>query len=275
MVRKFLASVIIAFAKLITFPLSPFRRGSAIGIACERLSSTVPIMTDKGPLFFHANSRRSFHRGWNVKTNEPDTLEWIDAFPDSACFWDIGANVGVFSLYAALNSTTTVLAFEPSGSTFSVLNENIKLNKMSSRITGYCLAFSENTKLDVLNMESTSPGIAMHGFGTEINQFDKPIDIEFRQGAIGFSIDDFVAIFSPLLPTHIKIDVDGIEADILRGGKRTLSSPAIRSIIVEIEQKLSQKRKAEIQDLMTEIGFESRPQVSSEFRNVIFNRIDN
>ena len=272
--RKFLASVIIAFAKFITYPLNPFRRGSAIALACERLSSNVPIITDKGRLFFHANSRRSFHRGWNIKTNEPDTLDWIDAFPDNACFWDIGANVGVFSLYTALNSKTAVLAFEPSGSTFSILNRNIELNKMSNQITAYCSAFSGSTRLDFLNMESMSPGNAMHGFGTEINQFDRPIMINFRQGTIGFSIDDFVDIFSPPLPTHIKVDVDGIEADIIRGGKKTLSSPTVQSIIVEIEQKLSRKRKTEIQELMIEIGFKARPQMSPKFRNVIFDKID-
>ena len=272
MVRKFLACVIIAFAKLITYPLSPFRRGSAISIACERLSSTVPVITDKGRLLFHVNSRRSFHRGWNIKTNEPDTINWIDAFPENACFWDIGANVGVFSMYAALNSKTIILAFEPSGATFAVLNENIRLNDMSENISGYCVAFSERTKLDFLNMESVIPGTAMHGFGTEINQYDKPIGITFRQGAIGFSIDNFVEIFSPPLPTHIKIDVDGIEGDIIRGAQRTLSSPNVRSVIVEIEQDISQNRKTEIWDLMMEFGFNCYRRASSECRNVIFDR---
>ena len=34
--------------------------------------------------------------------------------PDGSCFWDIGANVGLFSLYAALRPKIDVLAFEPS-----------------------------------------------------------------------------------------------------------------------------------------------------------------
>lgn len=80
--------------------------------------------------------------------SEPDTLDWIDEFPDSTCFWDTGANVGVFSLYSALNKKISVLAFEPSGSTFAVLDKNIDLNKMSNQIAVYCVAFSGSIRLD-------------------------------------------------------------------------------------------------------------------------------
>jgi len=76
----------------------------------------------------------------------------------------------------------------------------------------------------------------MYGFGTERNQFGGAIDVDFRQGAVGLSIDDFVTMFSPPLPTHVKIDVDGIWADILRGGRRTLSAQSVRSVIVEVER---------------------------------------
>ena len=34
-------------------------------------------------------------------TKEPETLEWIDCFPDDTVLWDTGANVGLYSVYAA------------------------------------------------------------------------------------------------------------------------------------------------------------------------------
>ena len=104
------------------------------------------------------------------------------------------------------------------------------------RITACCIAFAGDTRLASLNMVSTSPGASMYGFGTERNQFGGAIDVDFRQGAVGLSIDDFVTMFSPPLPTHVKIDVDGIWADILRGGRRTLSAQSVRSVIVEVER---------------------------------------
>ena len=112
----------------------------------------------------------------------------------------------------------------------------------------------------------------MHGFGAVANQFGEPIDVRFRQGAVGFSIDDFVATFSPPLPTHVKIDVDGIEAQILRGGRKTLAAPSVESMIVEIERDLESPHNREIMELMTGLGFVARPKASPDLRNVIFDR---
>lgn len=119
-------------------------------------------------------------------------------------------------------------------------------------------------------MKNMNPGYALHGFGTEIDQFDKPIETNFQQGTLGFNIDDFVNIFSPPMPTHIKINIDGIEADILEGGRNTISSTTARSIIVEIEWEISQERKMELHSLLAGLGFIPPPQASAEFRNVIF-----
>ncbi len=74
------------------------------------------------------------------------------------------------------------------------------------------------------------------------------------------------------LPTHIKMDVDGIEAEILRGGKRTLSARSVRSMIIEMEGDLGSERNREVFDLMEELGFAPRPRLSPDLRNVIFER---
>lgn len=268
--RKLLASIIVMFVNLITLPLSPSRRGDAKAMAHDFLAAPITVETEKGSLILDTSSRRCVSRARHFNTSEPDTLEWLNRIPDDACFWDIGANVGVYSLYAALGSKVHVLSFEPAASSFAVLNKNVELNGMSSQILAYCLAFSKNSKLDVLNMDDSSAGSSMHGFGTKINQLDEIIDIKFCQGAIGFSIDDFMKIFSPPQPTHVKIDVDGIEADILRGGRETLSKST--SIIIEIEKDLRSPRNQEIITLMTKLGFTARPKASPTLRNVIFDR---
>ena len=270
--RKFLATIITVFAKLITFPLHPMRGMEARVIAAERLTAIVPIETGSGRLLFGAHVRQSFKRARQFHMDEPDTLAWIDELDAGSCLWDIGANVGVYSLYAALRPQTRVLAFEPAGANYATLNRNIELNHMSSRVTAYCIALSGETKLDVLAMTNTMAGYAMHGFGTEIDQFNNAIPAEFFQGAIGFCIDDFVAMLSPPMPTHVKIDVDGIEADILRGGRRTFSAPSVTSMIIEIQGIPGSTRKREVVRLMTELGFVARPVALPEYRNVIFDR---
>ena len=55
-------------------------------------------------------------------------------FSEGDVFWDIGANVGAYSLIAARVTKATVLAFEPSAQTFSLLVKNVELNN------GYIIA---------------------------------------------------------------------------------------------------------------------------------------
>ena len=270
--RRLLAKIIVAFANLIVSPLSPNRQRDAKVMARDLLAPTFPVETERGRLLFDPSSRKCFRRAWRFNSDEPDTLAWIDALPDDSCLWDVGANIGVFSLYAGLRPKARVLAFEPSGSSFAVLNRNIELNNIPDRVVAYCIAFSEKSVLDVLNMTVTTAGHSMHGFGTKVDQFDKSIDTKFCQGTIGFSIDDFVTMFSPPLPTHLKIDVDGIEADILRGGLNTLSARSVKSMIVEIQGDPGLPRNQQVLAIMAELGFSARPKASLAFRNVIFDR---
>ena len=241
--RAILATVIVLFSNLITCTLSPYRRAYTKAMALDRMSATVPVDTSKGQILFHTVSRSTYRRASHFFTDEPDTLEWIDSMTETACFWDIGANVGAFGLYAALKKGIRVLCFEPSASTYSILSKNIELNRFADRAVAYCLAFDGETKLDTLNMGNTKAGESMHGFGTDVDQFGREILATFRQGTVGFSIDDFVSLFSPPLPTHVKIDVDGLEADILRGGRETLSARSVQSVIIEVQGDREADRK--------------------------------
>ena len=42
-------------------------------------------------------------------TKEPETLEWIDQLPQNSLLWDIGANVGLYTVYAALKRKWTAI----------------------------------------------------------------------------------------------------------------------------------------------------------------------
>src|SRR3954468_19911394 len=67
-------------------------------------------------------------RALSVLTKEPDMILWLDSIGEGAGLWDVGANVGVFSLYAGCCRRCRVLAFEPSAGNFHVLTRNIDLN---------------------------------------------------------------------------------------------------------------------------------------------------
>lgn len=99
--------------------------------------------------------------------------------------------------------------------------------------------------------------------GSAINQFGKPGEISpysdktdggAVHGTIGFTIDDFIARFTPPFPNHIKMDVDGIEPAILEGAKRTLHDPRLRSVLVELSMtRRGEQRRAAL--LLEKAGF--------------------
>ena len=270
--RRFVAAIIVLFANLMTCTFSSYRRISIKARVSNLMLPAAPVVTKRRQLLFYAISPSVHSRASQLPTYEPETLEWVDSMEGDVCFWDIGANIGTFSMYAALKEEVRVLSFEPAGSTYHVFSKNIELNRLTNRVSGYCLAFSGETKLDTLNMSNTEAAGIMHGFGTEVDQHGRAIRTIFRQGAVGFSIDDFVALFLPPLPTHVKIDVDGIEADILRGGRKTLSAPSLRSMIVEVEGNLESDHNREIIELMEALGFTARPKADPRHRNIVFDR---
>ena len=84
---------------------------------------------------------------WRIKsfyTKEPETLEWIDSFEEGSCFWDIGANIGLYSIYSASKiNKIKVFSIEPSTSNLRVLSRNISINSFQDRISVLPFALSD------------------------------------------------------------------------------------------------------------------------------------
>jgi FkbM family methyltransferase len=224
----------------------------------ERLTEeTVSVITIPGnQIRFYTPSPLLMSRAASVLFKETDTIQWIDGFDGGTVFWDIGANVGVYSLYAAIQKSVSVLAFEPSAANFHVLSRNINLNKVGDRATAYCIAFSGRTRLGILNMESPSMGAAISQFGQsgEMSRYWERQTGAATHGMIGFTIDSFIAQFDPPFPNYLKLDVDGLEPPILEGARMTLRDTRLRSLLVE----LSTSRESECRNallLLEEAGF--------------------
>ena len=60
-------------------------------------------------------------------SKEPETIKWIDEFKKGSTFFDIGANIGLYSIYAAEVKNSSVYAFEPSFFNLEFLARNILL----------------------------------------------------------------------------------------------------------------------------------------------------
>jgi FkbM family methyltransferase len=169
-------------------------------------------------------------------------------------FIDIGANVGIYALFAARYRGAQVYAFEPESQNYALLNLNIQRNRLQDSVLAFCAALSDETRFDALFLSEFSPGGSCHNFGESLDPDRKPMQAAFRQGCFATTLDALVAQRAIPVPNHIKIDVDGIEHKVVRGAQRTLADPAVRSVLVEINTALDEHW--EIVDVMLGHGFD-------------------
>ena len=195
--------------------------------------------------------------GWRFETlmqKEPETINWIRCFQKGDLFWDIGANCGIYTLFAALTGAR-VTAFEPHFANYFQLCANIYLNEFASDIVPICMSFSKDSKIERLNMTSINFGTSMSSFGNTLDFRGTPFKPEFSQGMIGMGIDVFIETFGVETPNHIKIDVDGLELEIIESAKLTLANPLLYSVQVElIESDATQVEM--VTEIMQEAGFQ-------------------
>jgi FkbM family methyltransferase len=238
----------------LTAPQHLWRRANTRLLVANALLQTHEVATRHGKLVFVTTHPEALQFPRELTAREPETIEWIDAFATPCRFWDIGANIGAYSLYAALRPGVSVVAFEPSPASYAALCRNIETNRRGEEIQALCLALSDRTRLGTLNMSSTNAGNSFNSFESVEDCFGRPLDIRFRQATVGFAIDDFRRRFGVAPPNYLKIDVDGVEAQILDGAAATLSDPALRSVLIELEHA-DTERNAKIVERLTRAGF--------------------
>ncbi len=197
------------------------------------------------------------HRLESFFTKEPETIRWIDELlRPGETFFDIGANVGVFTLYAALRhgAGLDVRAFEPAYHNYYRLCRNLVLNEAQG-VLAYCLALGEKSTSRSLNLASTESGSACHAFEGGSSQREDG-KTAFSQGAITISLDDLIEFFGFPVPQHLKVDIDGYEEAFVQGAKKTLVGERVRSMLIEVTD--GDGCKDRIVDVMTQAGFNAR-----------------
>jgi FkbM family methyltransferase len=170
------------------------------------------------------------------ETKEPDTIAWIDDFiRPGEVLYDVGANIGQYTLYAARRiPNLSVVSFEPESLTFAKLNRNIVANSLSDRVTAYCAGISDRRGVDTLFVNRFTPGASLHTCGRPVTQGEVAFDPQHRQGILTLSLDDLTSSDDFPFPTHVKIDVDGLEERIVQGAAKTLADERLHSVLIEI-----------------------------------------
>jgi FkbM family methyltransferase len=152
---------------------------------------------------------------------------------------DIGANIGVFSLYAAACGARFVLAYEPGAESFDVLTRNIRQNGLEAVVTARRLAVASGDR-SIVRFPRRSSVMNTMMAGGAIGEYDE---------VPATTLD---AIVEPLEHVDlVKLDCEGAEYEILL----TAGDPAFRKIRT-IKLEYHHGRQQEIVDRLRRHGLE-------------------
>jgi FkbM family methyltransferase len=196
-----------------------------------------------------------------IFAKEPTTIPFLEAIRPGETLLDIGANIGMYTIYAAVMTGCKVVAVEPEALNFAELNKSIHLNGLSGRVLGLCAAMSDEEKIGPLHLGAFGVSYSHHDFAE--NSWRKDMkwsetvttrrDERMTQGSISTTIDALVASEIMSVPEHIKIDVDGLEHRVVAGGRKTFADPRLRTVLIEIDFSIDTAR--EIVEMMTASGW--------------------
>ena len=191
----------------------------------------------KRKLLIACDNFRELETRANSCKKEPELINWLEINnnKEKQILWDIGSNVGAYSLVAATMGYK-VLSFEPAYQNYFKLHENISLNKLDEQIEAFCISFGDKIQTGNFNIFDTSFGTSKGNYNAD-NYYQLNLKKISQKKTLVFSIDSFIKIFNLPEPSLIKIDVDGGEFEILKGAATLLEhGKNLKSLFVEFDE---------------------------------------
>lgn len=215
---------------------------------------------------FYITNEMTAARAFLFGKKEKEVYDFIDKYlKEKHIFFDVGANVGVFSIYAGLYKNSKCFAFEPEYSNLFLLKKNIILNKLEDKISIFPCSISNKNDFSTLHLSSKEDGSALHSTSKENIIFtDENSRVVMKIGTVNSSIDHFVNL-TRIYPDMLKIDTDGAEFMILKGAKKTLQTLKY----LAIEMPALSKQKENCLDLLKKSKFKLLRKISKN-RNLFF-----
>ena len=211
------------------------------------MDETLAVETPLGPLSFVLLGRLAAGRTTHLLTKQPGTIEWINAFRPNSVFWDVGANIGTFALYAALRPDMRVVAFEPAAVNYFLLSANCEANKLDSRMDCLLVGLGSESAVAQLEVSQFAPAQSFSFRGKPERPYPG------RQAALVLTMDQLIEDYGLACPNYIKVDVPGLTEAVITGGMRMLRRQDVRELHIESrEQSQTGQRIAEI---LQRIGF--------------------
>jgi FkbM family methyltransferase len=194
-------------------------------------------MLDKSvlPFLMDTSSDIPRFRADTFWTKEPETIEWIqrNLTPGTniGVFVDVGANVGIYSLFASVVSRRTqIIAVEPLLINHDELVRNINVNKKESQINPIHAALSR--KSGIARLLNNDFRVGSSGAQIDLEDSSIGIQVPVKTGDEVLS-SEFDRLVKNSEQAMIKIDTDGNELDVLLGFSETFDRGLIATVLVE------------------------------------------
>lgn len=172
--------------------------------------------------------------------DEIEIYQWIDTLPKGAVFYDLGASIGNFSLYAA-NLGLKVYAFEPDPKSFKVLSKNSLNAESKSEIKIVAIEAAINSGVSssailLTNTLKNQPGDHHHVLKLDYSYGEPGIfmNLNGEEEVASISIDQFIFEKGNPPPDYMKIDIDGSELEFVKGAKKYLESKLCKGFMLEL-----------------------------------------
>lgn len=233
--------------------------GIALATTVERLVPIRETETPYGPLRWYGFGRMAWKRPAWRKGLEINA--WIDTLPAGSVLWDVGANIGVYTLYAARKGIKTV-AFEPEAGSFFVLQKNIDINGLAGKAMALNVAMAETAGMQRFALANDEVGTARHALTDGMGG-----QYRYVQAVTAMSLIGLVPV-----PQYIKIDVDGAELSVLRGLGAVLDEAS--GVVVECRDNGDQPT---VEALLASYGYrldDVAEGMGGHVRDVFFRRCD-
>jgi FkbM family methyltransferase len=210
-----------------------FLREASVMLRCTLQQARVDLAIAPGvTVVFSAPTSLTAEK---VKTLDGESSSWrviVERLRDDDCFWDVGANFGLYAIPAA-RVGARVVAFEPVAAWRGMLISNKRLNGLG-RLQVMPVALGDHLAIMTLVYKSQLGS----GMGGDAAYGDEwiPRDEAVRQRAMMVRGVDLVESGAVPAPTVMKVDVEGGELGVLRGMGDLLKSEPLRAVFCELHR---------------------------------------
>ena len=225
-----------SYARLIRkFALLPYFKGkSRLENLFEKLVKLPKI--EQGTDFpygfkMYLNPDSGWEKSYFIRDKELDTTLFLkNVLSQNQVFWDIGANIGFYSLLAAklVGVKGHVYSFEPTPSTYQRLQKHILDNSLQNQISA--LQYVLGSKRGQAQL--VEPSDINHGMNYFLPATSGQSLHEIE------SVDHLIENRNLKAPNVIKLDVEGAEFEVLKGAEQTLKKSAPQLVIELCEENL-------------------------------------